>query len=90
MPHLLRYVQTLDMVNAHIKFEMSAISCYEEMDARIKCKKIIFSVALLTLLSQAHMLHLCLYDKHAASCYLLAVTELFFSPPIIPITLGAD
>ena len=65
----------LAMFNPHIKFEMSTITCNEEMKGNAKCKIFVLSHPLGEL-GVTYTVHLLLVKKRVAD-FLLALIELF-------------
>ena len=63
------------MFNPHIKFEMSTITCNEEMKGNAKCKNSLFEPPFGDL-GVTYTVHLWLVGKRVVD-YLLALIELF-------------
>jgi len=64
------------MFNPHSKFEMSTITCNEEMKGNTKCKKILVLSHPFGDLGVTHRVYLWLDGKHIVD-FLLAIIELF-------------
>jgi len=63
------------LFNPHTKFEVSTITCYEEMNGNAKCKHCHFEPPFGDL-RVTHMVHLWLHGKRIVD-FLLAITERF-------------
>jgi len=65
------------MFNPHIKFEMSTITCNEEMKGNAKCKNSLFEPPFWDL-GVTHIVHLCLDGKRVVD-FLLAIIAILVS-----------